>query len=120
MKDPLTPYAQKLRREQTKEERKLWYEYLRTYPVRFHRQFVIDRYIVDFYCHKAKIAIELDGSQHYEPDEKKKDQFRSDDLAKHGVQILRFSNLDVLKNFSGVCKTIDLEVKKALSMGEGG
>ena len=95
----------------TPEERKLWYCFLKTYPVRFHRQYVIDRYIVDFYCHKAKLVIELDGSQHYDPAETEKDQTRTDVLQSHGLHILRFSNLDVSRNFSGVCEAIDMEVK---------
>ena len=119
MRDPLTPYAQKLRREQTKEERKLWYEFLKAYPVRFHRQYVIDRYIVDFYCHKAKLVIELDGSQHYVMAGMSSDQNRTKVLNSHGITVLRFNNLDVLHRFHSVCETIDLAVKKALSLGVG-
>ena len=61
----LTTNARTLRKHMTKEERHLWYDFLRKYPVRFLRQKVIDNYIVDFYCHDARIIIELDGSQHY-------------------------------------------------------
>ena len=115
MKNPLTPYAQRLRREQTKEERKLWYEFLKTYPVRFHRQYVLDPYTVDFYCHKAKLVVELDGSQHYEHSGQERDAKRTADLNEMGLAVLRFSNLDVLHRYPGVCEAIDLAVKKAVS-----
>ena len=62
----LTGNAKVLRKNMTKEERHLWYDFLKDYPVRVLRQKVIDRYIVDFYFSAARIAIELDGSQHYE------------------------------------------------------
>ena len=98
----------------TPEERRLWYCFLKTYPVRFHRQYVIDRYIVDFYCHKAKLVIELDGSQHYDPAEREKDQRRTDVLQSHGLKILRFSNRDMAQNFSAVCEAIDTAIKSNL------
>ena len=62
----LTSRAQELRKNMTKEERKLWYEYLRNYPYRFRRQVAFGNYILDFYCASAKLAVDLDGSQHYE------------------------------------------------------
>ena len=67
--EQLTPFAKQLRRDMTKEERRLWYDFLRTYPAHVYRQRVIGHYIVDFYCAEAKLVIELDGSQHYEPEE---------------------------------------------------
>ena len=91
----------------TPEERKLWYCFLKYYPVRFHRQFVIDHYIVDFYCHQAKLVIELDGSQHYEPEQQQTDMQRSAQLQRHGLTILRFSNLEINRQFDRVCQTID-------------
>ena len=69
----LVPLARQLRKEMTKEERHLWYDYLRSYPVRFLRQRVIGKYIVDFYCAEAKLIVELDGSQHYESENIEKD-----------------------------------------------
>ena len=114
MKDRLTPLSQKLRREMTKEERRLWYCFLKTYPVRFHRQFVIEQYIVDFYCHKAKLIVELDGSQHYEPQYQSADNQRTAVFQKNGMTVLRFSNLDVNQQFETVCRTIDLQVKRKL------
>ena len=104
----LTPLAQKLRREQTKEESLLWYRFLRGYPLRFRRQYVIGNYIADFYCHKAKLVVELDGSQHYEPAETQHDALRDAYLKSQGLQVLRFSNLDVLQRFSQVCEQIDM------------
>ena len=62
----LVPLAKQLRKEMTKEERHLWYDFLRAYPVRFSRQKVLGKYIADFYSAEAKLVIELDGSQHYE------------------------------------------------------
>ena len=114
MKDRLTPLSQKLRREMTKEERKLWYCFLKTYPIRFHRQYVIDRYIVDFYCHQAKLVIELDGSQHYEPEKQRSDDHRTHVLQKLGLTVLRFSNSDINRQFAEVCEAIDLQVKRKL------
>ena len=102
----LTPNAKKLRKEMTEEERKLWYTFLRDFPVRFLRQKVIDGYIVDFYCSKAKLVIELDGSQHYEENEEGKDRIRDKHLEERGLKILRFSNYDLHKNFKGICEYI--------------
>ena len=112
----LTPISQSLRRNQTKEENLLWYNFLRHYPCRFRRQYVIGDYIVDFYCHKAKLAIELDGSQHYDPAIAQKDRVRTDYLQSQGIQILRFSNLDVLRQFNRVCEAIDIVVKERASL----
>ena len=103
----LTGFAQKLRKEQTKEEAKLWYQFLRKYRVRFHRQYVIGNYIADFYCHKAKLVIELDGSQHYEPVAAKKDENRTKELETRGLTVLRIPNNAITENFSGVCEYID-------------
>ena len=115
MKNRLTPLSQKLRREMTKEERKLWYCFLRTYPVRFHRQYVIDHYIVDFYCHKARLIVELDGSQHFEPEKQMYDQTRTAVFLEKGMTVQRFSNLDVLQRFDSVCQTIDQQVRQIIS-----
>ena len=98
--------AQNLRKNQTKEEGLLWYRFLCRYPVKFRRQYIIGNYIVDFYCHGAKLAVELDGSQHYEPTESARDQARTDYLQTQGIRVLRFSNLDVLRRFEDVCAEI--------------
>ena len=102
----LTKLAQSLRKNQTKEEALLWYCFLRKSPVRFHRQYVIGNYIVDFYCHKAKLVIELDGSQHFEPKNQLDDQQRDDYLKQLGLTVLRIPNNMVVENFRGVCEEI--------------
>ena len=108
----LTSRAQELRKNMTKEERKLWNEYLSRYPYRFRRQVAFGNYILDFYCAVAKLAIELDGSQHYEVQGQLYDSQRTAWLNSMGIQVLRFSNLDVLQNLSGVCQTIDMTVQE--------
>ena len=108
----LTPLAKQLRREMTKEERHLWYDFLRTYPVRFSRQKVLGKYIVDFYSAKAKLVIELDGSQHYETDRVEKDAERTAFLNGYGLQVIRIPNHEVNENFEGVCAYIDAVVRR--------
>ena len=110
----LTARAQELRKNMTKEERKLWYEYLNHYPYRFRRQVTVGRFILDFYCAAAQLAIELDGSQHYQEVGKAYDLERDAYLNGLGVLVLRFSNTDVVKNFPGVCQMIDEIVKKRI------
>lgn len=100
-----------LRNNLTPQERHLWYDYLSKCPIHFQRQKVIDNYIVDFYCAKAKLVIELDGSQHYIDDEKEKDDLRTNTLEKFGLHVLRISNYDLDRNFQGVCTEIDKVVK---------
>ena len=95
----------------TKEERKLWYEFLREYPVRFLRQKVIGQYIVDFYCAQAGLILEIDGGQHYEEENLIQDRLRSMVLAQYGLEVLRFTNLEVKENFFGVCEAIELRLK---------
>ena len=111
----LVPYAKQLRREMTKEERHLWYDVLRSYPVRFSRQKVLGKYIADFYSAKARLVIELDGSQHYEPDKMQTDTERTEFLQAYGLKIIRIPNNEVNVNFQGVCEYIDAEVKQSLS-----
>lgn len=95
----------------TKEERHLWYDFLRSYPVRFSRQKVLGKYIADFYCAEAKLVIELDGSQHYEDRNIKKDADRTAFLEGYGLRVIRIPNNDVGRNFCGVCEYIDGSVK---------
>ena len=96
----------------TVQERKLWYEFLRLYPVRFQRQKSIDKYIVDFYCAKAKLLIEIDGSQHYEEKGEENDRTRTKKLNELGLRVERISNAEINKNFYGVCEYIDMRVKE--------
>ena len=110
----LTNIAKILRKNMTKEERHLWYDFLRSYPVRFLWQKVIDDYVVDFYCHEARLIIELDGSQHYEEKGLLKDKIRTEKIESPNLTIIRISNNEVSKNFRGVCEYIDLYVKESL------
>lgn len=107
----LTSRAQLLRKSQTREEALLWYRFLSRYPLRFRRQHPIGGYIVDFYCHKAKLVVELDGSQHCDPEAIRYDRERTEYLESQGLFVLRISNLDVLHRFSDVCEVIDRTVK---------
>ena len=111
----LTNIARNLRKNMTKEERHLWYDFLRSYPVRFLRQKVIDNYVVDFYCHEARLIIELDGSQHYEEKGLLKDKIRTKKIESRNLTIIRIPNNEITKNFRGVCEYIDLCVKQSLS-----
>ena len=102
--------AQKLRREMTKQESHLWYDFLRHLSLNVKRQKVFGNYIVDFYCSKAKTVIELDGSQHYEDAAQAYDQKRDAYLSSLGLHILRYTNLDINRNFQGVCNHILAEL----------
>ena len=105
--------AQHLRKNATKEENKLWYQFLRIYPVQFRRQVVFGPYILDFYCAAAKLGVELDGSQHFEEKGQEEDRARGEFLEQtYGITILRFSNLDILHRFEGVCTVICQEVER--------
>ena len=107
--------ARKLRHDMTKEERRLWYDFLRGYSPRFSRQKLVAPYILDFYCSAAGLAVELDGGQHYEDAGKAYDERRTAYLQQQGIQVLRFSNLDVMRNFDGVCFEIDAIVRELLA-----
>ena len=110
----LTSNARTLRKNMTKEERHLWYDFLKSYPVRFLRQKVIDNYIVDFYCHSARLIIELDGSQHYEENGLLKDKIRTERIKQRNLTVIRIPNNEVNKNFERVCQYIDIAVKESL------
>ena len=102
----LTTNSQILRKNMTKEERHLWYDFLKECPATFHRQKVIGRYIVDFYCAKAKLVIEIDGSQHYMEEGKNNDQKRDRYFNSLGLTVVRYSNLEVNQHFDSVCEDI--------------
>lgn len=108
----MTFLAQNLRRKATKEENKIWYQYLSKCKYSFRRQYVIENYIVDFYCAKAKLAIELDGSQHYEPQKKIYDQIRTEHIENYGIEVLRFSNQVVNKQFKELCEYLDVYLER--------
>lgn len=102
----LIPRARALRKNMTPQERKLWFGFLNTFPLRFQRQKTISSFIVDFYCASLRIAIEVDGSQHFTQDGLAYDLERSSVLSEHGVTVLRYSNYDIDQNFYGVCEDI--------------
>ena len=103
----MTHLSQNLRVNATPEENTLWYQFLRRHPVQFRRQFVFTPYIVDFYCARAKLVLELDGSQHYSPEGMEKDAQRTAYLEQRGLKILRFSNADIQTHLREVCDQID-------------
>ena len=103
-----------LRKNMTPEERHLWYDFLREYPVRFQRQKAIGNYIADFYCAKAQLIVELDGGGHYTAEQIRTDNARTVELEKMNLVVLRFCNLDIDRKFESVCEYIDLAVKKSL------
>ncbi len=109
------PRAQQLRREMTRHEKHLWYDYLNSAPARFRRQKQFGSYIVDFYCAEQKLVVEIDGSQHYEPEERARDEARTAYLESLGLRVMRFSNHDVDVHFESVCATIDAMVRAETS-----
>lgn len=104
--------AKKLRAGMTKQERHLWYDFLKTYPVKIYKQRIIGNYIVDFYCASANLVIELDGGQHYTDDGINSDKSRDEHLKSLGLTVLRISNLDIDNNFEGVCDFLDIKIKE--------
>ena len=111
----IVPTAKMLRKNMTKEEKHLWYDFLRTYHIRFSRQKVFGKYIADFYCAEAKLVIELDGSGHYTEEGKQHDEERTAFLAEYGLTVIRIPNMEIHKNFRGVCEYIDYLVVQSLS-----
>ena len=111
--------AKILRKNATHHENHLWYDFLSKYEVRFQRQKAIDNFIADFYCHKAKLIIEIDGSQHYTEEGKQKDEFRTEILEGYDLKLIRFTNTQIKTNFRGVCEYIDTVVKASLVEGGG-
>ena len=105
------PLAQKLRRDMTKQEKHLWYDFLKKLPVSFRRQKQFGKYIVDFYCAKAKLVVEIDGSQHYEEEKIRQDEDRDSYLKQQGLRVLRFSNYEVNTQFESVCAAIAREAE---------
>ena len=98
--------ARELRSGMTKEERHLWYDFLKRLPVNVSRQKVIGAYIVDFYCASRRLVIELDGSQHYDAKSMAYDKERDDYLRGRGLTVVRYTNLEIARNFRGVCEDI--------------
>ena len=90
----------------TKEEKHLWYDFLKGLPVTFNRQKVIGPYIADFYCAQARLVVELDGTQHFDEEGLVKDKKRDEYFRSLNITVKRYSNLDVNRNFEGVCQDI--------------
>ena len=98
----------------TPQERKLWYLFLRHYPVKIYKQRIIDEYIVDFYCHAARLVIEIDGAQHYTEEGVAADRARTRVLEGYGLLVVRFSNSAVDTNFNTVCDQIERTIKERI------
>lgn len=111
--------AKNLRKNATPQENHLWYDFLSEYKIRFQRQKAIDDFIADFYCHKAKLVIEIDGTHHSTLQGKEKDEFRTDILNEYGLRVIRFTNLQIDTNFRGACEYIDAMVRASLREGGG-
>ena len=111
--------AKNLRKNATSQENHLWYDFLSKYGIRFQRQKAIDDFIADFYCHKAKLIIEIDGSQHYTKEGQKKDELRTELLKGYDLKVIRITNRQINTNFRGVCDYIDATVKASLREGGG-
>ncbi len=108
--------ARELRNNATAEENDLWYKYLRNHEVRFTRQKAMPPYIVDFYCPKARLVVEIDGSQHYEPDGIAHDETRTRFLeSRYGVKVIRIPNNEIHSNLSGVCDYIDQVLRERMA-----
>ena len=109
----LVPAAKDLRKNMTREERRLWFDFLRDYPVRFMRQKPLGRYIVDFYCAAAHLVIELDGSQHFDGPAIVQDAERTAYLEQFDLSVVRIPNNEINENFQGVCEYIGRLVKRS-------
>ena len=111
----LVPLARQLRKDMTKEESFLWYEFLRKYPVKFTRQKILGKYIADFYCPRVKLVIEIDGKTHLPQQAQEYDKERTEFLEKYGITVIRFFNGEITVNFDTVCSEIDAVVKDMLA-----
>ena len=104
--------AKNLRKRATPQEKHLWYDFLKNHEIRFQRQRAIGEYIIDFYCPTLKIAIEIDGIQHYYQEGIAKDKFRTEYLNKQGIQVIRITNKQIDNDFTWICKYLDTEIQK--------
>ena len=104
--------AKNLKKRATPQEKHLWYDFLKDYKIKFQRQKAIGEYIVDFYCPTLKIAIEIDGNQHYSKEGIEKDRIRTEEINKQGVQIIRITNKQIDNDFSWICEYLDTEIQE--------
>ena len=109
-----TILAKNLRKNATKQEKHLWYDFLKDYEIKFQRQRPIDEFIADFYCQKANLVIEIDGNQHHSQDGIQKDAFRTERLKLYGLTVIRFTNNQIDNEFYAVCEYIDKTVKSII------
>ena len=116
--ESLKERAKELRRVATPQENKLWYRYLREYPVQFRRQKQFGRYITDFYCSRAKLVIEIDGEQHGTNEGVLHDRARTAYLNEQGLQVIRFPNWEIDDHFEAVCTHIDHVVHERMAFIE--
>ena len=108
--------AKDLRKKATPQEKHLWYDFLSKYEIRFQRQKAIGNFIADFYCHQARLIIEIDGSQHFTEQGLQKDEFRTEILESYDLMIIRFTNRQINLNFRDVCEYIDEVVRERLKV----
>ncbi len=106
--------AKNMRKNATPQEKHLWYDFLAKHEIRFQRQKAIDHFIADFYCHQAKLIIEIDGSQHYTETGRQQDVFRTEILEGYDLKVIRFTNQQIDKNFQGVCEYINAVIQASL------
>ena len=110
--------ARRFRRAMTPQERKLWFLFLRDYPIKIYRQRPIGSYIVDFFCASAKLVIEIDGPLHFTAEGYAHDDQRSTILEALGLYILRFNNPDIDQRFQSVCIEIDRVIQARIKKEE--
>ena len=108
--------ARNLRNNATLQENRLYYQFLCRFKYRIHRQKVIGHYVVDFYCHRAKLVIEIDGGQHYQDERLKKDDVRTKYLEQQALLVLRFTNWEVDHQFAQVCQQIEEVVEQRMEV----
>ena len=104
--------ARSLRRNMTPQERHLWYDFLRYCKPRFRRQEIIGSYIADFFCYEAKLIVEVDGSQHFTPELRERDNARTAYFHSLGIQVMRVDNGQINRDFQGVCEGIMLAIQQ--------
>jgi very-short-patch-repair endonuclease len=112
----LLDYASELRRNMTPQERHLWYDFLRDFEINVYKQRILGNFIADFYCHSARLVIEIDGSQHYTTEGRSYDEARTEIIQRYGIEVIRFANSDVDNNFAGVCYMIEKKIRERIAV----
>ncbi len=116
--DLMLSRARELRKNMTEQERKLWYTFLRKYPIKIYKQKILGNYIADFYCPQAKVVIELDGSQHFQGEGPEYDKRRTAFMEAKGIRVIRFTNREVNLQFYGICSEIDRVIQERIKAVE--